>query len=495
MVFGMRMSLHRRLISLGLRSAVLLASVLISQAYGIITSDEADTHRVTPGVSMYDLNLDGVGMVGFLPDDGQLNAIHEFLGVCTCSLITDRHVLTAGHCFDVDGTGETIEDVFLNPEYPSMVAFELPDSVVSLTVADIRVVDEDYRNSFADLAIVTLSNEAPEELPRYPLYGKRDEVGQAFVRVGYGVPGHGAVPMTRLDLFVAFDDMAKRAGWNRFEAAAEEIDNSQRLLDPFWPERVPAGNQLVSDFDSSLPEHNALVELGIESDLGFGQDEVCAAFGDSGGPVFLGSAIAGVTSCGAGGLSSPQDVDFPETMWGALGLDTRVSTFTDFILEATDQEAQFVLADPGDFNSDGDLSVEDVDLLIAQIISGGSESLFDLNQDSVLDRHDLDVWITSIKSSWFGDANLDGQFSSSDLVQVFTAGKYETNNRASWSEGDWNGDGVFGSSDIVKAIVDGGYEKGPRTDAMAVPEPGGWLLLILGTAALLTVQCVLPASV
>ena len=44
---------------------------------------------------------------------------------------------------------------------------------------------------------------------------------------------------------------------------------------------------------------------------------------------------------------------------------------------------------------------------------------------------------------------------------------------ASWSEGDWNGDGIFDSSDMVTAFADGGYEKGPRTDAVAVPEPGG----------------------
>ena len=38
-----------------------------------------------------------------------------------------------------------------------------------------------------------------------------------------------------------------------------------------------------------------------------------------------------------------------------------------------------------------------------------------------------------------------------------------------------NADGVFDSADMVTAFTDGGYEKGPRTDAVAVPEPGGWL--------------------
>jgi hypothetical protein len=37
------------------------------------------------------------------------------------------------------------------------------------------------------------------------------------------------------------------------------------------------------------------------------------------------------------------------------------------------------------------------------------------------------------------------------------------------------------------AFNDGGYEKGPRTEAVAVPEPSGWLL-VLGVVMLLTVR-------
>ena len=78
---------------------------------------------------------------------------------------------------------------------------------------------------------------------------------------------------------------------------------------------------------------------------------------------------------------------------------------------------------------------------------------------------------------------MDGEFNSDDFVQVFQAGKYETGAEAGgwgWYEGDWNGDGLFNSDDFITAFQDGGYEQGPRTDAAAVPEPAGCMLLVIG---------------
>jgi hypothetical protein len=58
-----------------------------------------------------------------------------------------------------------------------------------------------------------------------------------------------------------------------------------------------------------------------------------------------------------------------------------------------------------------------------------------------------------------GDANLDGRFNSSDLVQVFAAGQYEDAlaGNSTWSTGDWNGDGEFTTSDLVLAFQVGQY--------------------------------------
>lgn len=91
-----------------------------------------------------------------------------------------------------------------------------------------------------------------------------------------------------------------------------------------------------------------------------------------------------------------------------------------------------------------------------------------------------------------GDANLDGEFNSADLVRVFSAGTYERSQAATWITGDWNCgsrgslfappvcDGRFDSADIVAAWQTGLYEQGsylPRP-AAGVPEPGGAALMI-----------------
>jgi hypothetical protein len=69
-----------------------------------------------------------------------------------------------------------------------------------------------------------------------------------------------------------------------------------------------------------------------------------------------------------------------------------------------------------------------------------------------------------------GDANRDGVFDSTDMVQVFQCGEYEDEvaDNSTWEEGDWNGDGDFNSSDLVMAFQTGLYEVQPQTNARAI---------------------------
>lgn len=137
----------------------------------------------------------------------------------------------------------------------------------------------------------------------------------------------------------------------------------------------------------------------------------------------------------------------------------------------------------GDFNGNDELDAEDIDMLSSAIRDGIMDAKFDLDSDGTVAAADRTVWVEQLRNTFFGDSNLDGEFSSADFVTVFSAGQYEDGipGNSTWATGDWNGDADFGSSDFVTAFAAGGYEKGPRA-AAAVPEPAGasaWLALAL----------------
>ncbi len=81
-----------------------------------------------------------------------------------------------------------------------------------------------------------------------------------------------------------------------------------------------------------------------------------------------------------------------------------------------------------------------------------------------------------------GDANLDGVFDSTDLVEVFNAGKYENRTLASWHDGDWNDDRRFDSADLADAFRDGAYQGSANSPPLAVPEPSSLALLLFAVS-------------
>jgi hypothetical protein len=107
-------------------------------------------------------------------------------------------------------------------------------------------------------------------------------------------------------------------------------------------------------------------------------------------------------------------------------------------------------------------------------------SWFDLSGDGLVTPDDRITWVKEMKNTYFGDANLDGEFNSADLIHALAAGTYEVELDAGWASGDFDGNGRFDSSDLVVALADGGYEQGPLPPAVAalpraqvnpVPEP------------------------
>lgn len=436
----------------------LLAS---SPVFAVMTSDRVGSHATVPGQMAFEVNVDGVVTLALAwESDPSVDWSHS----CTAALITDRQILSSAHCFDGNRDGKVDE---WQRTIPHVVAFDLAEGRVILSVAldETRFPPQWYESDEdADLAVLQLVEIAPAGAPRYPLYGGQDETSHPFVLAGYGDIGHGATgaegPVLPYPL--------KQAGMNHYDAAFTDF--------------------LVYDFDSGETAHNALERLGIPSDLGYGMDEVSAAWGDSGAPTFIKGAIAGVV---ARGLQEPEfDYnDFADASWGEWGEDTRVSSYRTFLIDATNGLVRWVGV-AGDFDQDGRLMVSDVDLLSQQIRSGIQDAAFDLTQDGRVDLRDHDSWVKQLRKTYFGDANLDGSFDGADFVNVIQTGQYEdaVEFNSTWATGDWNGDGDFTTSDLVGAFQDGGYEKRPCSCVAEIPEPTSIVMLIAGACGLLPLR-------
>ena len=166
------------------------------------------------------------------------------------------------------------------------------------------------------------------------------------------------------------------------------------------------------------------------------------------------------------------------------GLSWEVQYSDDAVVLAVTGEA---ITTPGDYDANGVLDANDINLLTDAVLSGENLAAFDVTADGVVDDADRVAWVEQLKNTYIGDSNLDGEFGSGDLVDVFIAGHYDDGipQNSGWEHGDWNGDKEFDSGDFVTAFTAGGYEVGPRAATAAVPEPSSVVLLLtlLGAGA------------
>ncbi len=209
-------------------------------------------------------------------------------------------LLTAGHCTD----GATAANT----------TFSLGDTIgttggsffVGSTTFDVAEVVPHPKwdgNLFKgyDIALMRLSENVTDAVGTSgaTLYTGTGEVGEVGTPVGFGMTGTGLTGVTTLDGY-------KRAGNN--------------VIDGFF--RTPGKTPRVfgMDFDNPNGSTNVFGSSAAE-DL-----EYLIAFGDSGGPVFIGSEVAGVNSFIVDNNAGDLFADY-EDYTG----HTRVSAFADWI--------------------------------------------------------------------------------------------------------------------------------------------------------------------
>ena len=104
--------------------------------------------------------------------------------------------------------------------------------------------------------------------------------------------------------------------------------------------------------------------------------------------------------------------------------------------------------DRGDFDGDGDLDADDIDLLYQGIALGVFDDfMVDLNGDGVRDAADMDVMIEQILQTLYGDATLDGNVDGEDYVAWLNGFQ---SGGSGWAMGDFNGDGVVDGQDFLE---------------------------------------------
>jgi hypothetical protein len=132
---------------------------------------------------------------------------------------------------------------------------------------------------------------------------------------------------------------------------------------------------------------------------------------------------------------------------------------------------------PGDFDGDGDVDGDDVDLLAANFSDQATDPRFDLDGDGDVDAEDRYLLVTDVIGTLVGDTNLDFVVNAADLAILSSA--YGKSGQWGWGEGDVTGDGLVNSADLAMTAANYGQS------APTVPEPLTLSFLAAGTIPLL----------